>query len=57
MPVYAWSLLAGILLAVLSEKIDDLTGGSPLVRRLLSVLCPLLVLIGFAGGAVVRIFS
>ena len=56
MPVYVWCLLAGILLAVFSEKIDQLTGGNPLVRRLLSVLCPL-VMMGFAGGAVVRIFA
>lgn len=57
MPVYVWCLLAGILLAVFSEKIDQLTGGNPLVRRLLSVLCPLLVMMGFAGGAVVRVFA
>ena len=57
MPVYVWCLLAGILLAAFSEKIDQLTGGNPLVRRLLSVLCPLLVMMGFAGGAVVRIFA
>ena len=57
MPVYVWCLLAGILLAVFSEKSDQLTGGNPLVRRLLSVLCPLLVMMGFAGGAVVRIFA
>ena len=57
MPVYVWCLLAGILLAVFSEKIDQLTGGNPLVRRLLSVLCPLLVMMGSAGGAAVRIFA
>lgn len=56
MPPYVLCLIAGVLLAVFSEKIEELTGGSPLVQRLLSVICPLLVLLGFAGGAVSRIF-
>lgn len=56
MPPYVWCLVIGVLLAVLSEKISDLTGGSPLVQRLLSLLCPLLVMLGFAGAAVSRMF-
>lgn len=56
MPPYLWCMIAGVALAVCSEKIDDLTGGNPLVRRLLSLICPLLVLMGFAGAAVSRMF-
>ena len=44
MPHYILYLFAGIILAVFSEKIDDLTGNRPFVRRLLSTLCLLLVL-------------
>ena len=54
---YIWYLFAGILLAVFSEKINDLTGNRPFVQRLLSLLCLLLVLMGTVGGAVVKIFS
>jgi len=56
MPYYFLCLIAGVLLAVFSEKISELTGNNPLVQKLLSTLCPLLVLMGFAGGAVSRIF-
>ena len=57
MPPYVWCLVAGILLAVCSEKIVELTGNHNFVRRLLSTLCPLLVLMGFAGGVVAKLFS
>jgi len=56
MPIYFLCLIAGVVLAIFSEKINELTGNNPLVMRLLSTLCPLLVLMGFAGGVVVRIF-
>lgn len=56
MPYYFLCLIAGVLLAVFSEKISELTGNNPLVQKLLSTLCPLLVLMGFAGGAVSRLF-
>lgn len=56
MPWYLLYLLAGILLAVASEKIDDLTGGRPWVRKLITRLAPLLVLIGMAQGALALMF-
>ncbi len=57
MPHYILYLFAGIILAVFSEKIDDLTGNRPFVRRLLSTLCLLLVLMGTIGGFIVKIFA
>ena len=56
MPPYAWCLLAGFLLAVGSEKIVELTGGHNFVRRILSTLCPLLVVMGFAGAVIAKLF-
>lgn len=56
MPWYLLYLLAGIILAVASEKIDDLTGGRPWVRKLITRLAPLLVLIGMAQGALALMF-
>ena len=57
MPHYILYLFAGIILAVFSEKIDDLTGNRPFVRRLLSTLCLLLVLMGTIGGFIVKILA
>lgn len=57
MPSYFICLIAGIVLAVCSDKIVELTGGHNFVRRLLSTLCPLLVLMGFAGATIVKLFS
>ena len=57
MPHYILYLFAGIILAVFSEKIDDLTGNRPFVHRLLSTLCLLLVLMGTIGGFIVKIFA
>ncbi len=56
MPAYLWYLLAGVLLAVFCETIDDLLGNRPLVRKLLSALAPLLVFIGFIQAALAAIF-
>ncbi len=56
MPAYLWYILAGVILALFSEKIDDLMGNQRWVRRLLSALAPLLVLIGFAQAALAAIF-
>ena len=56
MPAYAWYLLAGLALALLSEKIDQLMGRQRWVRRLLSALAPLLVFIGFFQAALAAIF-
>ena len=52
MPLYFLYLLAGAALAVGPEKIDALTGRRPWVRKLITRLAPLLVLIGMAQGAV-----
>lgn len=52
MPLYFLYLLAGAALAIGSEKIDALTGRRPWVRKLITRLAPLLVLIGMAQGAV-----
>jgi len=56
MPPYIFFLLAGIALAMASEKLDQLAGGRLWVRRLITRLAPLLVLIGMAQGAVELIF-
>ena len=56
MPPYVWCLVAGFLLAVGSEKIVELTGGRNFVRRILSTLCPLLVVMGFAGAVLAKLF-
>ena len=56
MTAYLWYILAGAILALFSEKIDDLMGNQRWVRQLLSALAPLLVLIGFAQAALAAIF-
>ena len=56
MPPYLWYLLTGLVLAVFSEKIDQLMGGQRWVRRMLSALAPLLVMIGFAQAALAAPF-
>ncbi len=56
MPSYLLYLLAGVILAVASERIDALTGGRPWVRKLITRLAPLLVLIGMAQGALALMF-
>ncbi|MCI8654036.1 MAG: hypothetical protein HFF11_10165 [Angelakisella sp.] len=56
MPPYLWYLLTGLVLAVFSEKIDQLMGGQRWVRRMLSALAPLLVMIGFAQAALAALF-
>ena len=56
MPPYLWYLLAGLALAVFSEKIAQLMGGQRWVRRMLSALAPLLVMIGFAQAALAALF-
>lgn len=56
MPVYFWYILAGLVLAVSSEKIDELLGHQRWVHRLLSALAPLLIFIGFFQAALAAIF-
>lgn len=56
MPDYFLFLLAGVLLAVFSEKIDQLTGGQKWIRQLIGRLAPLLILIGMAKAAMEIIF-
>lgn len=53
---YFGYILAGLALAVFSEKIDELTGHQRWVRKALSALAPLLIFIGFAQASISVIF-